>query len=387
MSPDLRVAFPFVGVQVGGATVSTGEMVRRLRADGRVEPVVFAPHEGPSALVFRNAGVEPVFFAARDGRRHVLVASTRTWTGKLRALPVYAALQRLARDLLRDERIDVVHLNEDRLVLPWGIAARRCGLPVVWHVRQERPNRWLDRLRLRLADQLIFVADANRSRFRGHRRFPPTVTQPNAVDLQRFVPCRDRLAAKRSFGLDPQRLTLTFVGNLVERKRPTWVLRAAGALQSRMPLQVVLAGAPLGPPAFLVELEDLVRRAPEPAHVHLLGPRSDIPDLLAASDVLTLPSVLRGEAFPRVVIEAMAAGVPVVATRVAGVAEAVDDGVTGVLVDPEDFAGYQRSLASVLADASVRQTMGHAAAEVARQRYGGERLADELVRIYQGLAR
>lgn len=385
VSAALRVAFPFVGTQVGGATVSTGEMLRRLRADGRIEPVVIAPHEGPSAPVFRAAGVEPLFYQGHGGRRSVLRGSTSTWAGKLQAVPVYTALQQLAINLIRQERIDVVHLNEDRLVLPWGIAARRCRLPVVWHVRQERPNRLLDGLRLRLADRLVFVADANRTRFHNRQSLPPSVTLHNVVDPERFYPAEDVAAAKAAAGFDPERITLTFVGNLLERKRPDWVLRAAAILQARHPLEVVLIGAPLGPEQYLSSLRELATLVPEPEHVHLLGGRNDIADLLRASDLLTLPSVRQGEAFPRAVIEAMACGITVVATDVAGVRESIEPGVTGELVDPDDFDAYVLALDAVLSDAAARERMGGEGARVARDLFSGQDMAEALVALYTGL--
>ncbi len=385
MSRSLRVAFPFVGVQIGGATVSTAEMVRRLGDDGRVDPLVVTPDEGPSTVLFRRAGTEPMTFGPGARTRARLRASTSTWSGRLRAVPVYASMYREAVRIITRGRIDVLHLNEDRALLPWGAAARRCGVPVVWHVRQERANRWLDGIRLRLSDHLIFVAEANRVRFAG-RRLPPSQTLHNVVDLERFRPHADLREAKRALGLDPDRLTLTFVGNLVERKRPTWVLRAAAELQVRRPLQVLVAGAPFGPPALLEQVRVLAAAAPEPQHVHLLGPRDDVPALLAASDVLTLPSIRSGEAFPRVVIEALAAGVCVVATDVAGVREAVRHGVDGLLVDPDDEPGYRQALEAVLGDDDRREAMRRAAAPAAAQRFGGETMAITLVDLYQRLS-
>ena len=384
MSRRLRVVFPFIGVQVGGATVSTAEMLRRLGTDSGVEPLVITPQAGPSTTVFREAGFEPRSYRPAARSRGRLVTSTSTWAGRARAIPVYLAVYREAMRLLMEERIDIVHVNEDRAVAPWGAAARRHRVPLVWHVRQERASPWFDGMRLRLADHLIFVAEANRARFAG-RRQPPSLTLHNVVDLTRFRPTADRRAAKLALGLEPDRLTLTFVGNLVERKRPAWVLRAAAEIQRLRPLQVLLAGAPLGSERYVGLLHDHARSVPEPQHVHLLGPRDDVPAILAASDVLTLPSVRLGEAFPRVIIEALAAGVCVVATDVAGVHEAVRHGVNGLLVDPDDEVGYRRALASLLDDDTARERMARAAAPDAAARFGGETMASTLVALYRHL--
>lgn len=378
------MAFPFIGVQVGGATVSTAEMVRRLAPDTAVEPLVITPQAGPSTTVFRDAGIEPRSYHPAARSRGRLVTSTSTWAGRARAIPVYLTVYREAMRLLVEERIDIVHVNEDRAVMPWGAAARHHHVPLVWHIRQERSSPWFDGVRLRLADHLIFVAEANRTRFAG-RRQPPSLTLHNVVDLTRFRPTADRRAAKLALGLEPDRLTLTFVGNLVERKRPAWVVRAAADLQRRRPLQVLLAGSPLGSERYVADLHAAANRVPEPQHVHLLGPRDDVPAILAASDVLTLPSVRFGEAFPRVIIEALAAGVCVVATDVAGVREAVRHGVNGLLVDPDDEAGYRQALANLLEDGDARERMARAAAPDAAARFGGETMAPALVALYRQL--
>lgn len=381
----LRVLYPFVGGGISGAIVSTAEMVRRLAEEGRVESVVLLPRHGPAADRFTETRLELVYLDPSTESATRLRESTERWRGKLRAIPVYLAMHRHARAFLERERIDVVHVNEDRLLLPWGMVARQSGLPVVWHVRQERPSRLLDRLRLRLADRLIFVADANRTRFTGVAHLPDSITLHNVVDLERFRPAEDVAAAKAAVGLDPERVVLTFVGNLLERKRPDWVLRAAALLQRDHPLDVVLVGAPSGSARYLQTLRELAATAPEPARIRMLGARDDVPDLFRASDLVTLPSIPRGEAFPRVVIEAMASGVPVVATDVAGVREALDPGVSGMLIDPADFGAYVAALDTLLRDAPARVRMGQEASRIAHDRFSGEAMGETLVSLYQGL--
>jgi D-inositol-3-phosphate glycosyltransferase len=378
----MRVAFPFVGSHVGGASVSTVEMVRRLLEDGRVEPIVVVPRDGPSVPLFRAAGLEPTLHDPDVVHATTLRASTSSWGGKLRAVPTYLAIRGFAERFMRRRQIDVVHLNEDRLVVPWGLAARGLGVQVVWHVRQERPNPLLDGLRLRLSDAVIFVADANRMRFRRLPPSLPTATIHNVVDPCRFHPGGDARAARVAAGLDPDRLTVTFVGNLFARKRPHWLLRATAELQRRHHLQVLIVGAPLGPASYHRHLRSAAAAVPEPRHVHFLGLRDDVADLLRASDVVTLPSVVQGEAFPRAIIEAMACGVPVVATDVAGVREAVDDGETGLVVHPERFEEYVAALDRVLDSEQLRRNLGHQAHAVVRIRFLGATMAADLQAVY-----
>lgn len=383
-NPAIRVLMPFVGTVVGGATVSAGEMARRLTQAGAANVVVLVPGDGPGPQLFEKAGAQVANYAGRATAATVL-PSTDNLFAKLKALPAWMKLYSDAREALALHRPDVLHINEDRLVVPWAWEARRANVPVVWHVRQERPNRVLDRQRLQLADHLIFVADANRTRF---PRLPVglnTTTIHNVVNLDRFYPPDSKKSVRKSLGLDPDKLTLTFLGNLVERKRPDWVLRATALLQDRYDLQVLLIGAPLGPSAYIDGLRELVESAPNPEDIHLLGHRQDVPDLLRASDVVTLPSVPRGEAFPRAVIESMASGVPPVATNVAGVAEAVNHEETGLLVDPTSFDDYVQALDRLLADGHRRRQMGSAARTTALAKFSGQDMVPRLMAIYRPL--
>ena len=109
----------------------------------------------------------------------------------------------------------------------------------------------------------------------------------------------------------------------------------------------------------------------------------DLPRLYAALDVVALTS--RNEGTPVALIEAAAAGRPVVATRVGGVADVVRDGVTGALVDAGDAAGIARELLKVLADAGLARARGDAARAHVRDRFSAERLEDDIVALYEEL--
>jgi glycosyltransferase involved in cell wall biosynthesis len=114
--------------------------------------------------------------------------------------------------------------------------------------------------------------------------------------------------------------------------------------------------------------------------VRFLGPRDDMPDLMAACDVVVLPS--RAEALPTALMEAAAAGRPVVATRVGGVPEVVEDGRTGLLVPAGDPHALARALASVLADPVRAAALGDAARALARQRFGIDRQVERTIELW-----
>jgi glycosyltransferase involved in cell wall biosynthesis len=117
--------------------------------------------------------------------------------------------------------------------------------------------------------------------------------------------------------------------------------------------------------------------------VHFLGYRDDVPELLAQTDILVLTSIMEG--IPRAVLEAMAMGVPVVATRVTGTAEVVRHGQTGYTVELGDAEGLAARLADLLRNPQLRAEMGACGREVAIREFDETRIAESLKRIYRTL--
>ena len=115
------------------------------------------------------------------------------------------------------------------------------------------------------------------------------------------------------------------------------------------------------------------------------GWHEDVPDVLAASDLLVLPSLSEG--LPFVVPEAMAAGLPVVATRVGGIPEAVIEGKTGLLVEPASAHGLQDAIVKMLQDPERMRSMGKAGQARAWAEFDVERMVDETCEVYRNLLR
>jgi glycosyltransferase involved in cell wall biosynthesis len=164
----------------------------------------------------------------------------------------------------------------------------------------------------------------------------------NAVDVRSFSPTGRRGGTADVIG----------VGRFAYPKDFMTLLEAVRLVEA--PCHVRLAGD--GP--ALSAVESAVLRDGLSQRVELLGARADVPDLLARSDVFVLSS--RSEGFPVSVLEAMAAGLPVVATDVGGVAEAVEDGETGFLVPTADPEAFARALDRLLVDGELRRRMGAA---------------------------
>jgi glycosyltransferase involved in cell wall biosynthesis len=190
---------------------------------------------------------------------------------------------------------------------------------------------------------------------------------PNGISMDRFPP--------RPVLLRPA-TTIVTVANLRAEKAHDVLIAAAARLARRHPqLRFLVAGD--GPRA--AELRALAARLGVDRRVEFLGHREDVPALLAGADVFVLPS--RSEAFPNGAIEAMAAGLPVVASRVGGLLDLVDEGRTGLLVPPDDPAALASAIESLVASPARAAGIGAAAREEVARRYS----LDRMVRSFEDL--
>jgi glycosyltransferase involved in cell wall biosynthesis len=203
---------------------------------------------------------------------------------------------------------------------------------------------WIERLMRPVTTTVVCVAEATRQEGLAARACDPqrTVVVHNAVDVRSFRPTSRPGGTAEVVG----------VGRFAYPKDFLTLLEALRFVKA--PCHVRLAGD--GP--ALTAVKSALTRDGLSQKVELLGARADIPDLLARSDVFVLSS--RSEGFPVSVLEAMAAGLPVVATDVGGVAEAVEDGETGLLVPAADAEAVARALERLVVDGALRRRLGAA---------------------------
>lgn len=291
-------------------------------------------------------------------------------------------LLRVRRHVARVEP-DIVHTHLGYADVLGGVAARSLGIPVVSTVHvMEWGTSAKDRLRARLGaavrryctERVITVSQSQRERYLANGWDAPehVVTVHNGVG-RRSVPGTG-MSVRAELGLGADELLVTMVTVLRPGKGHAVAVAAAAQLLERFPgLRLLVAGD--GPAR--AEVAELVATLGDRAL--LLSHRDDVPALLDASDVLLHPTEV--DAFPTALLEAMAAGVPVVATAVGGIPEIVRDGETGVLVPaPARSADVVQALAPVLGDSSLRRRMG----ERARQRFEQEFSVDRWVQQLKG---
>jgi len=292
-------------------------------------------------------------------------------------------------------RIDLVHTHSSKAGILGRAAARLAGVPVVvhtihgWSFNPTQPA-WmrsafagLERWAAASTDRLIAVSAANRTA--GLRRrigdAAKYVVLHSGIDVEGFRhPERSREEVRKSLGYDEGVTVVGGIACLKPQKAPLDFVRAAGAAHAQDPsLRFFLAGdGELRP-----RVEALIAELGLRDVVQLLGWRRDVPDLLAAMDLFLLTSLFEG--LPRAVLQAMAAGVPVVATAVDGTPEAVTDGETGLLVPPGRPELAARRLLELESDRELRRRCVEGARRRLDESFDIRRMVRELDRLYLSL--
>jgi glycosyltransferase involved in cell wall biosynthesis len=292
------------------------------------------------------------------------------------------------------ERPALVHTHTSKAGL-WGrVAARSARVPAIVHTphghvfhghfspRASRLFLAIERLSTPLCHHLVALTKGERDDMLRLRVCGPDKVSVihSGVDTERFQnPGVSKAEARRALGLPKDALAVGYAGWLTPVKSPETLLSAMGRLMTgRDNLWLVMAGD--GP--LRGALEALARELGIADRVLFLGWRSDMPQVMAALDVFALPSL--NEGMGRVVAEAMAAGLPVAASRTGGVPDLVGDGETGYLAPPGDALGLAAALARLLEDPEARLAMGARAREKSAD-YGTGSMLARLDALYSRL--
>lgn len=285
------------------------------------------------------------------------------------------AFRRMLR-FIRENRIDLIHAHLAYTATWAALASRITGVPSVATLHVAPPSQGVGRLRDRLmrfalrrwSSAVIAVSDALRQQY-GDERF---VVAHNGIDVDRFAGSREesRERIAREFGIPRDAKIVTTVSVLREGKGVEVLLRAFEQVDDAYLLII-------GDGPKREEWQGLARND----RIRWAGFRRDVDALLPGCDLFVLASF--EDAFPTVLLEAMAAGLPVVASRVGGIPEITDD----VLIPPGDAGALANAMHELLADDERRRAMGAAARVRARERFSTAAWIARLEDIYDRVLR
>ena len=218
------------------------------------------------------------------------------------------------------------------------------------------------------------------------------VVIPNGVDTARFVDMRPQVEIRRELGIPDNVPVVAMMARLIKKKGVDHLVDAAIALHARWPdvrflivgaAPLVSGGATAEEAAFADQLKARVQAQGLEHRIIFTGFRNDIPSLLSVVDVGVLPSLSEG--LSNSVLESMAAGRATISTNVGGIAEAMQDGVSGLLIPPSDVRALVQAIDRLLSDPALAARLGAEGRRVVFERYSISRMVESTERLYAQL--
>lgn len=393
---------------LGGSCASLLYTMQGVRSAGS-EPILALARPTDSVVrYYRAHGFDPVLW---DGIGTWQVSNSAVGPGSavvnaIGALKIacrWASSERRTLELVEVVKPDIVHLNSVVLA-PSARALFKRGIRFVWHVR-EQPVRGVmawqagiaSRMMMQFGSEIIFISGADRDAWVRGRRGQVVY---NFVDFERFDQRTiDGESVRREFGIEPQAPVVLYVGGLIRAKGAADMFGALEMLKSRHRNIYCLAPGSVyqeptgtavrvarwllprvGWGTYSQRVEQTVERSLR-RNVIRLPFRPDIERFMAAADVVVFPATIPH--FARPVIEAGAMGKPVIASRLDGLEELVQDGVTGILIPPCDRRALAEAIDEVLCDRERARRMGAAGYERASRLFSAKQNAAAIKAVYE----
>jgi len=360
---QISVLYLITELDVGGAERALARTVIRLSKNRYRASVACLYGAGAVADEIRTAGIAVTDLEAR-GKWDLSVA----W--------------RLYR-LLRRERPTILHTWMFHANVPGRLLGRLAGVPII--ISSERTmgqeSRWryrLNRITAPLTDRVVCVSQRVADFVVQEVGIPQckVVVIPNGIDLRNFKYLPAKRQARAALGLPYELALIGTVARLNPVKRLDVLLQALASVNG-------VCAVIIGDGPERARLEALRKQLGLVERVRFVGQQSNVPEWLAAMDLFVLPSDWEG--MSNALLEAMAVGLPVVATAVGGTPEVVVDGVTGLLVPPRDPEALAEAIIALLQDRERAEAMGRTGQERVERYFTVERMVQKTEALYEEL--
>lgn len=358
MATPIRVLHPITRLIIGGAQENTMLTAQLLRQEGWEVDIVSGPQTGSEGSLIEIVQ-----------ERGIPLVLEPTLVREVNPVKDLLSIWRLAR-LMRQGNYTIVHTHSSKAGIVGRWAAKLAGVPVIvhtvhgWghHERQHPLIRayyiWLEKLTLPITDKLIVVSALNidKGLADGIGKATNYVVIRSGIELDRFGhPQVSRTATRAAWGIPQDAVVIGSVTRLSPQKAPLDFVQAAAQVAQRYPQTYFMM---VGDGPLRGEVEALATNLGIADRLVLTGLRRDVPELMAAFDLFALSSLWEG--LPRVLPQAMATSLPIVATACDGSAEAITDGVNGFLVPPGEPVLLAQRLCQLIADPALAKQMGAA---------------------------
>lgn len=285
------------------------------------------------------------------------------------------------RKTLQQVRPHVIYCNDMRGLLTVGVAAKSLGIPVVIWDKLDKPHGWLDQLQLPLVSKNIVISQAVCAKYPLYQQkwFREKIVKiTEGVDLT-----KGGEGIGGTFPGEMDDIYVAIVGSISERKGHDRLMNVWKDLLSKVPHLRLLVVGEASDEQEKAYQHQVYRSCGD--RVHFLGVRSDVVDIMKSIDLLVVPS--RNEGMGMVIIEAMAAGKPVIGANTGGIPEVIVDGETGLLFEGDDGDQLVDNVVRLALDAELRIRMGEAGRDRVVKRFNRSTQMVEVVNLIESIAK
>jgi len=347
----------------GGGQISLLELLANLDRE-KYHPLVIMGQEGKFKKEVQKLEVEYIVLPMSGLKR-------------LNPFPIFSSLWRIY-NYARKKKVNLIHCNTSRAALYAGPVAKILGIPLVWQVRIPHPDNLLDRLVFPFSSQIIAVSRIVKERFNRFKKDKVQIVY-NGVDTEKFSPGSVQDDVRKKFLIGSKDMLIGTVTRLSPEKGFDHLISAIrDVVDVYHGVKVLIVGK--GDERYRFYLQAKVDELKLSPHIILAGFNEDIPQILRCIDIFCLPSLYEG--FSRSILEAMACGVPVVATRVGGNVEIIQDGVNGLLVPPGSPEKLASAIRKLLKDRETARKMGLEGRRLVEENYSIEKNVRKIEKLY-----
>jgi glycosyltransferase involved in cell wall biosynthesis len=290
------------------------------------------------------------------------------------------------RAIIRERKIDLVHAQLYHANMYGRVAALMERVPAIItehnvYEKYKYKRRLVNRFLGKKTSRVIAVSKPVRDYIIKRDSLDPAKVEViyNGIECERFSrpSPAERERARRGLGLGPDIVAVGMISRLARQKGHVFMLRALGEAKKQAPgIKLIVAGD--GP--LRDELAGEAKRLGLMGDVVFLGARRDVPAILKALDIYAMPSLWEGH--PMALLEAMSTGLPVVASRVGGVPDVVEDGVNGILIVPEDAFALASRMVELAKNPELRERLGKEAGVLVGERFSAKAMVERMERLY-----
>jgi len=349
-----------------GGQNSLLELVSRLDRKW-FEPIVMVPEEGDLTERLEDKGIEVII---------------QRFPPIIKANPflIILTISRLAR-IISQKKILLIHSDNVRNTFYAGIVGRIKKVPLVWHIRVNEGNFLIDHLLSIMVGMIVTVSLEGKKRFSWVKE-NKIILIHNGVDLYKFHPVIQPAEIAQKVKLEKADILIGEIGEISPRKAQEDLIRAFGMVHKDYKnTKLLLVGSK--DKEYYDYLVDLVDRLGVSDSICFLDYRNDMPQIISAVDIIVLPSLLEG--LPRIILEAMSAAKPVVASDIGGSRELVVDGETGYLFSAQDSKALADKLSHLIKNKEKRIMMGKNGRERAIEYFDIKEQVVQIEELYRKL--